>query len=65
MIAVVWQGCGPYEELRPVVVDRLGGLGASASNGSRASGRVQTGPGATVLKRTPRPLYSAVTAPCQ
>ncbi|WP_063784999.1 LD-carboxypeptidase [Streptomyces sp. TP-A0356] len=22
-----WEGCGPYEELRPVLVDRLGGLG--------------------------------------
>jgi muramoyltetrapeptide carboxypeptidase len=22
-----WAGCGPYEELRPVLVDRLGGLG--------------------------------------
>ncbi|MEU0676561.1 LD-carboxypeptidase [Streptomyces sp. NPDC006172] len=22
-----WEGCGPYEELRPVLADRLGGLG--------------------------------------
>jgi muramoyltetrapeptide carboxypeptidase len=22
-----WEGCGPYEQLRPVLADRLGGLG--------------------------------------